>query len=296
MKKVLFLIISIMLISFQIKAQELEATVSVNNEQLPTASRDRLDTFKDQIQNYLNNNKYTGKPWQGEKIKCNFTIFFTGASDEVSYSAQIVVSSQRPIEGTDLNSLVISIMDNSWSFKYEKGQAMYFNQSDFDPLTSLLDYYAYIIIGFDADSFYNLGGTEYFQKALDIAAKGASSKFAKGWQIESTPYNRRVLVDNLLNTKYQQFRSDYFQYHYNGLDLLSTKDRQAGINNMIALVKNLEKAKDQIDWRSVLMKVFFDAKAGEIVERLKGIAEPGIFVTLKRIDASHTSKYEEALN
>lgn len=296
MKKVLFFVLSMILISLPIVAQELDVTVTVNNEQLPTASRDRLETFKDQIQNYLNNNKFTGKPWQGEKIKCNFTIFFTGASDDVSYSAQIVVASQRPIEGTDLNSLVLSIMDNSWSFKYEKGQAMYFNQSDFDPLTSLLDYYAYIIIGFDADSFYNLGGTEYFQKALDIAAKGGSSKYAKGWQIESTPYNRRVLVDNLLNTKYQQFRSDYFQYHYNGLDLLNTKDKQTGINNMISLIKNLEKAKDQIDWRSVLMKVFFDAKAGEFVERLKGVAEPSIFVTLKRIDASHTSKYEEALN
>jgi hypothetical protein len=295
MKKLCFLFFCSVLFSIQLRAQELDATVTINAEQLPTASRDRLDNFKNQIQDYLNNNKYTGKPWQGDRIKCSFTIFFSSAADEISYTTQIVVASQRPTEGSPLNSLMISIMDNSWSFKYEKGQAMYFNQSDFDPLTSLLDYYAYVIIGFDSDSYYKLGGTEFFQKALDIAVKGASSKFSKGWQIESTPYNRRVLIDNLLNAKYQQFRSDYFYYHYNGIDLLTSKDRQTGINNMVMLIKNLEKSKDQIDWRSVLMKVFFDAKAGEMVERLRGVVDTSIFVTLKRIDASHTSKYEEAL-
>ncbi|OGV88870.1 MAG: hypothetical protein A3J88_02560, partial [Melioribacter sp. RIFOXYB12_FULL_38_5] len=244
------------------------------------------------------NNKYTGKPWEGEKIKCNFTIFFTGASDDVNYSAQLVVTSQRPIEGSRLNSLMLTIMDNAWSFRYEKGQAMYFNQSNFDGLTSFLDYYAYIIIGFDSDSYYDLGGTDLFQKALDIAVKGASSKYAKGWALETAAFNRRALVDNLLNSKYQQFRSDYFNYHYNGLDLLNSKDakeRAVALPNMVNLVKNLEKSKGSIDWRSVLLKVFFDAKAGEISEYFRGRVEPSLFTTLKRIDASHTTKYDEAL-
>ncbi|KAF0139872.1 MAG: hypothetical protein FD122_2887, partial [Stygiobacter sp.] len=195
---------------------------------------------------------------------------FTGASDDVNYTAQLVVTSQRIIEGSRLNSLMLKIIDNSWSFRYEKGQAMYFNQSNFDGLTSFLDYYAYIIIGFDSDSYYELGGTDLFQKALDIAVKGASSKYAKGWALETAAFNRRALVDNLLNSKYQQFRSDYFNYHYNGL-------------------------KGSIDWRSVLLKVFFDAKAGEISEYFRGRVEPSLFTTLKRIDASHTTKYDEAL-
>ncbi|MDF1611555.1 MAG: DUF4835 family protein [Stygiobacter sp.] len=294
MKKIFFLI-GLIFIASNIIAQELDATVTINTEQLPTASRDRLDNFKNQIQDYLNNNKFTSQPWQGERIKCNFTVFFISAADEVTYNAQLVVSSQRPIENSELNSLMLSIMDNSWSFKYEKGQAMYFNQTDFDPLTSLLDYYAYLIIGFDADSFDKLGGTDYFQKAFDIAVRGGSSKFAKGWLLDSSPFNRRALVENLLNAKYQQFRIDYFDYHYNGIDLINSKDKNVGLNNMIKLIKNLEKAKNQIDWRSVLLKVFFDAKAGEISEYLKGYADKSIFETLKKIDAPHTSKYDEAL-
>lgn len=296
MKKIVLSIICFLLFPILINAQELDATVTINVEQLPTASRERLDYFANQIKDYLNNTKFTHKAWEGDRIKCSFNIFFSSSNDETSYAAQMVVTSQRPIEGTKLGSLMMSIMDNTWAFKYEKNQAMYFNRADFDPLTSLLDFYAYLMIGFDADSYRPLEGTEYFQKALDITVRGASSSSSKGWQLESNAYNRRALIDNLLNAKYQQFRQDYFDYHYNGLDLFYTNDqRQIAYNNIVKLIKNLEKMKDQLDIRSVLMKVFFDAKAGEFVETLKNYPDKSIFNSLKKIDPPHISKYDEAM-
>lgn len=291
MKKLLLIIFVIV---SAINAQELDATVEVNYEQLSVAAKERLENFKTQVQDYLNNTKFTGRRWEGEKIKCSFNIFFISSSDETTYMAQLVVTSQRPIEGTERNSLMLNILDNAWNFKYEKNQAMYFNQTDFDPLVSLLDYYAYIIIGFDMDSYYKLGGSEYFSKALDITVKGANSRYSEGWQPKGTLYNRRGLVENLLNAKYQQFRMDYFDYHYNGLDIFES-DPDTAMKNIVKLIKNLEKVRDQIDTRSVLLKVFFDAKAGEIVEYLKNYSDKSIFETLKKIDAPHTAKYEEAL-
>lgn len=294
MKKIAVITAMFFIWTNMITAQELDATVTVINEQLTTESRDRVDNFKNQVQNYLNNTKFTGSNWQGEKIKCSFNIFFNGSSDEVTYTAQLVVTSQRIIENTPLNSLMMSIMDNSWQFKYQKNQAMYFNQSDFDPLTSMLDYYAYLIIGFDWDSYQSLRGTDYFQKALDICVKGGSSQFNKGWQLDSTPFNRRALIDNLLNAKYQQFRQDYFDYHYNGIDLFGDpKTHDQAVKNIVKLITDLDNVKDQIDTRSVLMKVFFDAKAGEIVEYLRSYPDKSIFQILKKIDSPHTSKYDE---
>ena len=276
--------------------QELNATVMVNMDQLEQAARDRLVNFQQQIQDYLNNTKFTGAPWQGDKISCSFNIFFTSANEDVKYSAQLVVTSQRPIEGTQKNSLMLNILDNSWSFKYEKNQAMYFNQNNFDPLASLLDYYAYIIIGFDGDSYYNLGGSDYFSKAFDLTLLGTQSAYSDGWAAKSTPFNRRVLLDNLLSAKYQQFRQDYFDYHYNGIDLFYNKDSRAtAMMNIVKLIKDLAKVRDQLDPRSVLLKVFFDAKAGEIVDYLKDYPDKSIFAVLKKIDPPHTSKYEEAL-
>lgn len=293
MKRAL-LIITFIMISVLLKAQELDATVVVNYEQLPVASKERLENFKNQVQDYLNNTKFTRGNWEGDRIKCSFNIFFISSSDETTYLAQLVVTSQRPIEGTERNSLMLNILDNAWNFKYEKNQAMYFNQTDFDPLVSLLDYYAYIIIGFDMDSYYKLGGSEYFSKALEITIRGANSQFAEGWQSKSTLYNRRGLAENLINAKYQQFRTDYFDYHYNGLDLFESEPETA-MKNIVKLIKNLEKVRDQIDSRSVLLKVFFDAKAGEIVEYLKNYPDKSIFETLKKIDAPHISKYDEVL-
>lgn len=296
MKRIVVSIIFFLVFPLIIDAQELDASVNINVEQLPTASRERLENFTNQIRDYLNNTKFTNKTWEGDRIKCSFNVFFSNANDETSYTAQMVVASQRPVEGSKLGSLMMSIMDNTWSFKYEKNQAMYFNQVDFNPLTSLLDFYAYLIIGLDADSYRPLDGSEYFQKALDITVRGASSSSSRGWLLESSAYNRRALIDNLLNAKYQQFRQDYFDYQYNGLDLLNTNDqRQVAYNNIIKLVKNLEKMKSQLDTRSVLLKVFFDAKAGEFIESLKNYPDKSIFTTLKKIDPPHISKYDEAL-
>lgn len=276
-------------------AQELDATVEVNYEQLPVAAKERLGNFRNQIRDYLSNTKFRQQAWEGGKIKCSFNILFSGASSDISYTAQLVITSQRTIEGTPRNSLMLTILDNSWQFNYEKNQSMNYNQSDFDPLTSFLDFYASIIIGFDLDSYYRLGGSDLFSKALEIAVKGGTSKYAKGWQSESATYNRRVLVDNLMNAKYQQFRSDYFDHHYNGLDLFYSDDKEYAMKNIAKIVYNIAKVKDQIDPRSVLMKVFFDAKAGEFAEYLKEFPDQNIFNVLKKIDPPHTAKYETAI-
>jgi len=291
MKKILFLLFIISSINI---AQELDVTVIVNYEQLETASRERLVNFKRAVENYLNNNKFTRKDWDGDPIKCSFNIFFSSAS-EINYRAQVVVTSQRPVYQSTMNTLMMRIQDGAWSFKYEEGQSMYFNQMDFDPLTSFLDYYAYIIIGFDMDSFFELGGSEYFSNALDITVLGSSSKFKDGWVSSSSAFNRRGLVDDLLNAKFQQFRQDYFDYHYNGLDLLS-ENKSFTQNAMVKLIKNLENIKDKIDARSVLMKLFFEAKYGEICDILKDYKDLNIFQSLKKIDPQHIAKYNEVLD
>ncbi len=297
MKKFIFAVVVIFWFTYTINAQELDAEVAVNYEQLDSNGKAKVDNFKEQIQDYLNNTKFTGKTWEGDKIKCNFNIFFTSYSNETEFQAQLVVTSQRPIEGTSMNSLMLTILDNKWSFHYERNQAMYFNQPDFDPLVNFLDFYAYIIIGFDMDSYYKLGGSDYFSKALEIAVRGASGKYSDGWQSESTAYNRRVLVDNLMNAKYQQLRMDSFDYHYNGIDLFySPQTRQQALGNIAKLVTDLYKVKDQLDARSVYLKVFFDAKAGEIAGYIKASPDKQNLVNmLVKIDPPHTTKYEEAL-
>lgn len=282
----------ILLLSSVTLAQELNCKVTVNYESIPVVNRELLADFAQTIEDYLNKTRFSEK-WEGDKIECAFNIFFIGASSDVNYSAQAVITSQRPVFNSEKNSLMLSINDGQWSFIYEKNQTLYPTQSVFDPLTSFLDYYAYIIIGSDMDSYDELAGNPFFTKAFDIVNLGANSGFRTGWEKSSSSYSRRGLVEDLLNEKYRPFREAYFHYHYNGLDIMTDKKPHA-IKNIIKLVDILEVLRSKVDINSVLLKTFFDSKSGEIIESFKTYSDKSIFKKLRKIDPSHALKYDEA--
>lgn len=275
--------------------QELDCKVIVNYESLSVQNRELLSGFKQAVEDYMNMTRFADEDWQGSKIPCTMNIFFLSASNDVNYSAQVVVVSQRPIYKTINSTQMLTINDNSWSFIYERGQSLYGNKSTFDPLTSFLDYYAYIIIGFDMDSYIELGGSPYFAKAFDIVNLGSSSNFSNGWKSSSATFSRWGLVSDLVNEKYRSFREAVYDYHYNGLDIF-LENRNVAIEQMIGLVKTLEEMSTKVDLNTVLIRVFFDAKFGEIADYLKFANDPNLFATLKKIDPRHVSKYDEVLN
>ncbi len=290
MKKLMILLLlpAIML------GQELNAKVEINFEQLPNEAKERLKNFDRDIQEYLNNNRFSNTNWEWDRIDCNFTIFFMSA-DDTKYKAQLVVTSQRPIENSQSSSLMLNIRDDKWSFDYEPSQSMMFNSSEFDPLLSFLNYYAYVILAFDADSYNPNGGTTLFNKALDLCVRGGSSTSKDGWELTRDSFSRRALIDDVLSGAFSQFREDYFEYHYNGLDIFN-QDKNLAQKNIVGLVNNFYEKKDMIDTRSVLKRVFFSAKSGEIVQYLSDYPDKTIFQKLMVIDPPNTSKYQEALN
>lgn len=273
--------------------QELKAKVTVNYEQLKTSSKEKLEDFAQYVEDYLNNNKFAGDDWEGEQINCNFSIFFT-SSGETTYGAQVVITSQRPVYNSENTSLMLLVQDGNWNFNYEQNQTLYFNPTEFDPLVSFLDYYAFIIIGLDMDSYVPQGGTEFFTKASDIAILGSNSGYSKGWTLVTSAYNKRGFVEDLLRSNFQQFRIDFYDYHYNGLDLMN-EDKVTAQKNIVKLIKNLDGIYSKISRMNTLMKVFFDTKYKEIFNYLKEYPDKSVLVLLKKIDPSHISTYDQAL-
>jgi hypothetical protein len=284
------LFVLILLLPVIYSAQELDAKVTINNEKLLAVYKDKLANFAMDLENYLNSTRFTGQNWEFDRIRCTFNIFFSAAANENSYSAQVSITSLRPVEGSTSPSLMLNVVDNNWEFIYEPGQSMYFIQ-DYDALTDFLDFYAFVIIGFNEDSYAELGGAEYFNQAYNIAILGASTPGSSGWDKASSSYNRRGLIDDILNEKYRTFREDYFDYHYNGLDIFTSK-RDESQKNIIKLIKNLEALKTKVDIYGTLIKTFFDAKSGEIVTYLKDYPDKSIFKSLKKVDPPHTAKYD----
>lgn len=287
MKRLILLILVLSSVTF---SQELNCTVTVNMDNIPNSSRDLLSGFKQAVSDYMNKTRFTNQDWQGSKISCGLSIFFLSASNDINYTAQVVVTSQRPVYNSDKNSLVLSINDNTWSFTYQNGQAFQPNQSTFDPVTSFLDYYANIIIGFDVDSWEEYGGTPYFSKAVNLTNLASTSSFSKGWVRSSGSYSRAALVEDLLNDKYRPFREAFYQYYY-GIDYCVV-NKGKGVGYIVKAINLIYSMKDQIDFSNVLLKTFFDAKSGEIAEYLKDYPDKNIFTILKKIDPSHTAKYD----
>lgn len=289
MKKIILIIAFFSTIN---TAQELNCRVTINYEGLPINNRELLAGFANAVESYMNTTQFTPSAW-GQKIDCSINIFFTGASSDVDYSAQVVIVSTRPVLDSERQSPILTINDPTWSFRYERNQALYL-QSAFDPLTSFLDFYANLIIGFDTETFEQLGGNQFFRRAFDIVNLGNSSSYSKGWERNNSSYSRWGICEDLLSDKYRSFRESFFLYHY-GVDEIQY-DRLSAQKKIVGLINNLDEMKRRTDINSVLIRTFFDAKYGEIIDLLNGYPEIiDLVAKLKRIDPSHSSRYDELL-
>jgi len=290
MKKIFLMLL---LISSYNYSQELNCNVIVNYQNVPVKNRELLVDFKNVVENYINTTRFTDINWDGDKIDCSLNIFFTSAGSDVDYGAQIVVVSQRPVYQSTRNSALLTLNDGAWSFKYEVGQSMYAILDVFDPLTSLLDFYALIIIGFDMDTWEEFGGTPYFNKAFDIVNLASTSSSKNGWLPSNKIYSRWGLVSDALNEKYAAFRSAIFDYHY-GIDIFA-QNKKVGQAKIVELIDVLYDLFERTGiMKSVIVQTFFNAKFGEITDHLKGYPDKTIFTKLKKIDPSHAGRYDLA--
>lgn len=286
----LFLLLSFLSIQ-SLLAQEIECKVTVNFEQLPPQNKSDLSDFAEKIQRYINTYKWTNVDLGDEKIQCTLNIFFTSASGN-NYQAQIFIGSQRKIYNSDKSTAVLRIFDDKVEFFYDKNAPLYHDEFRFDPLLSLIDFYMYIVIGYDFDTYEPFGGTEFFEKAFRICTNAQSSRYSRGWQKVTSGYSRFNLIDELLNSKYASFRKMMYDYHYNGLDLFQKQPEDA-IATIDSALDVLIKIKSE-NPTSTLVKLFFDAKYMELAEILKHAKnKEAIFKKLVLADPSHQSTYLE---
>jgi Domain of unknown function (DUF4835) len=295
-KSMKWLALLIMFMSFStVTAQEINSTVTVNYDALGGTDRETVINLAPAIQNYINSYRWTGQDFRGPKIQVTLNIYLQSGSNGV-YSAQAFIGSQRPIYKSGNVSPMVRVLDNSWQFSYTKDQPLLHDEFHFNSFTGFIDYYMYVVLGFDFDSYDPLGGTKYFQKAANIVAQAQNGDFPQGWQpTTSGSYSRYALVNDALSGKYDVFRTAFYNYEYNGIDMLSTQRDSA----QVVIANALNKIADivlQSGSRSALMRVFFDAKYNEIADALNGYPDKGILQKLSIVDQAHQSTYSKYMN
>ncbi len=289
-----YLILLFVILTTAAFSQELNCTISINMDNISMSQRSLLSGFDRAITEYMNKTRFSNRDWNYDKIECAMNILMLTASSDGSFTAQVIVTSERPVYHSDKILQVLRINDPTWAFTYQKGQALYSNQSVFDPLTGFLDYYANLIIGFNEETWTEYGGTPYFNRAINIDNLAMNSSFAKGWTKGTGNYDRETIVENVLNDKYRPFREAFYQYYY-GIDYYENVNKEKGMEKIAATMRTIASLRDKIDFNSDLLRVFFDANSGTIVSYLKNYPDKSIFVLLKKIDPSHTGLYDNIL-
>ena len=281
------------LICMNIHSQELNCIVKINSQSLTNSNQPVFKTLETSLNDFVNKTRWTNKKFkQNEKIDC--TIFITVSSyGSDQFVATLQVGSSRPIFNSSYASPVLNFNDKDFNFKYVEFENLIFNPNSFDSnLVSVIAYYAYIIIGLDADTYELNSGKEYYEQAQGIV-NGAQQSNYRGWsQNDGGNQNRFFLVNDLMSGTYDPIKSVLYDYHINGLDLMS-ENAAKGKEGVKQAVLNLEKMY-AIRPNAFLTRVFFDAKSDEILSVFSG--GPQIKITdlvdnLNRISPLNSSKW-----
>lgn len=245
------------------RAQELNCIVSINSSQVQTSDRGIFDDMKVAIEQFMNGRKWTGDSFKShEKINCTLLITITKMPAIGNFTASVQVQSARPVFNSNYSSLIFNFADRDWEFEYIESLPLEYNDNAFTSnLTSMLAFYAYVILGFDYDTFSELGGTTYFQKALNVV-NNAQQSLRPGWQQLGSNRNRYWLIENIINPQMQELRKAMYSYHRLGLD---TFDQDPDKSRQVILggLKEIQKIRD-INPNSILIVGFLDAKSKEV--------------------------------
>lgn len=271
--------------------------IDASNVQLTAGDKTLLADLKTAITNFMNNRRWTEDVYSPEeKIKCNIYLTVKSVPAYGVFEATASVQSSRPIYGSTYESTLLNYFDKNFHFEYNPSQPFDFNENAFfTNLTSMLGFYAYIIIGMDYDSFSKLGGTPYFEKARNIASIAEHSQV--GWTQAESTNNRYWLIADLNNQQMIPLREGIYTYHRLAMDQFIKNPEQSRkeIYEMVSKIKLVT----QYNPYSILVKSFFLAKMNELVKIFSEASsdlKPKAVELFRQLDPLNSEKYSQITN
>lgn len=279
----------------QTSAQELSCLVVVNAEQIQNSNSQVYNTLQNAITEYINNTKWTTKNYKSqEKIQCAITINILEQPSSNEFRGNIQIQVSRPIYNSTYKTSIFNYKDDDLTFTYNEFQPLIYNQNSFDSnLVSILTFYAYTILGIDADTFSLNGGQQFYELAENVVNQAQQGGFS-GWNRIDGNNTRYQLNENILSPVYQDFRTILYEYHIKGLDVMSENKKEAKnvISSAVLKMQNVYNRRAN----AYLLRVFMDTKSDEIVDIFSGgprTANTNLKEVLLRIYPSYNTKWEK---
>ena len=292
------LIITVFFYSLSIYSQELNCNIQLVTQQIQGTNKQVFETLQGAIYEFMNNTSWTTHVFgMDERIECNMLFNLQDQMGDDEFRGTLQIQVRRPVYNSSFNTVLFNYVDNELHFKYVEYEPLEFSEnSHISNLTSILAYYAYIILGLDYDSFSYEGGTEFFQKAEKIV-NNAQNASHKGWKSIESPSrkNRYWLIYNILNEDFSPAREFIYRYHRTGLDRMYEKlnEGRAEIAESLKLLQQVYRNKP--DPFMHFLQVIYDAKSDELVNIFKDSfpeEKTRVFAILNEIDPANTNKYE----
>ena len=278
------------------EATELLCEVEVNSDKITDGSREIFNELQEKVTDYMNTTKWTNAIFgTNEKIHCK--LMFTISSWDNStglMKGDLQIQSSRPVYNSSYTTAIINFKDAKVDFQFETGQQLVFSEMEMlDNLTAILNYWAYMIIALDFDTFELKGGDPYYEQAANIV-RMAQSTGESGWKAFEDNTNRNAVLSAFTDTQTSPIRDILYEYHRLGLDqMVVTVDK--GRATITHTLENLGKIY-QVAPLSVCLTMFKDSKLDELINiysKANMTEKESVYEMLYQVYPSENTKLED---
>ncbi len=298
-KKALLLFFAIMFIlADAVRAQELQARVTLNYSQIQGTDASVFEDLKQTLTQFINDRQWTNLQFQKkERIPCNFNITVTKYDNSSNlFTCKATIQANRPVYNSTYTSTIYNNTDNDFNFNYAQFDQLQFNEENVDnQLTALVAYYAYLIIGINLDTFAPMGGEEVLQQCMNLANNSQNLNFP-GWKAFDNDRNRFAIINDYLDGSMKTFRQFQYDYYRTGLDEMANNAERGRTNITIAIENDLKKCHED-NPMSMLPQIWTDYKRDELANIYKGKGtqkeKESVYNILFSINASQNSAWEK---
>ncbi len=295
-KKTILLIFAILIFTNEIRAQELQARVTLNYSQIQGTDASVFEDLKQTLTQFINDRQWTNLQFQkNERIPCNFNITVTKYDNSSNlFTCKATIQANRPVYNSTYTSTIYNNTDNDFNFNYAQFDQLQFNEENVDnQLTALIAYYAYLIIGINLDTFAPMGGEEVLQQCMNLANNSQNLNFP-GWKAFDNDRNRFAIINDYLDGGMKAFRQLQYDYYRTGLDEMANNVERGRTNITTAIENDLKKCHEDKPM-SMLPQIWTDYKRDELANIYKGKGtqkeKESVYNILFSINASQNSAW-----
>ena len=279
-------------------AQELNARVTVNHNQIQGTDASVFDELQQTLTQFINDRQWTNLQFQkNERIPCNFNITVTKYDKSSNmFTCKALIQATRTAYNSSYSTTIYNNTDNDFNFEYAQFDQLNFNEEMVDnQLTALIAYYAYLLIGINLDTFSPMGGEDVLQRCMNLTNNSQNLNFP-GWKAFDNDRNRFAIINDYLDGAMKTFRQLQYDYYRLGLDEMASNVERGRTNITTAIEQNLKKCHEDRPM-SMLPQIWTDYKRDELANIYKGKGtqkeKESVYEILFSINASQNNAWEK---